>query len=68
MIKEAILQLIKKQDLSFETAKAVMEEIMSGESSPVQMSAYLIALGMKGETADEITGSAAGMRNHCVKL
>ena len=45
-----------------------MDEIMSGEASPVQMSAYLTALAMKGETIDEITASAAGMRAHCIKL
>ena len=45
-----------------------MNEIMSGEATPVQMSAYLTALSLKGETIDEITASAAGMRAHCVKL
>jgi len=68
MIKEAILSLSKKQDLSYETAEAVMHEIMTGEASPVQMSAYLTALSLKGETTDEITASAFGMRQHCVRL
>ena len=68
MIKEAILKLAKKQDLSYEQAEAVMNEIMSGEASPVQMSAYLTALSLKGETIDEITASASGMRAHCIKL
>ncbi len=68
MIKEAILALSSKEDLSYETARAVMDEIMSGETSQIQMSAYLTALAMKGETIDEITGSAAGMRAHCIKL
>ena len=68
MIKEAILKLAKKQDLSYEEAEAVMNEIMSGEASPVQMSAYLTALSLKGETIDEITASASGMRAHCIKL
>lgn len=45
-----------------------MDEIMSGKATPVQMAAYLTALAMKGETIDEITASAAGMRAHCVKL
>lgn len=45
-----------------------MDEIMSGEATPVQMSAYLTALSLKGETIDEITASAAGMRSHCIKL
>lgn len=45
-----------------------MNEIMEGKASPVQMSAYLTALSLKGETIDEITASAAGMRSHCIKL
>jgi len=68
MIREAILALSKKQDLTYETAQTVMNEIMTGEASPVQMSAYLTALSLKGETIDEITGSAFGMRSHCVRL
>ncbi|HAN20384.1 MAG: anthranilate phosphoribosyltransferase [Clostridiales bacterium GWF2_36_10] len=68
MIKEAIIALSKKQDLSYETAEAVMHEIMNGEATNVQMSAYLTALSIKGETIDEITASAVGMRKHCVKL
>ncbi|MEF2655510.1 MAG: anthranilate phosphoribosyltransferase [Eggerthellaceae bacterium] len=68
MIKEAIQTVANKQDLSYETAEAVMDEIMSGDATPVQMAAYLTALAMKGETIDEITASAAGMRTHCVKL
>ena len=68
MIKEAIIFLSKKQDLSYETAEAVMNEIMTGEATPVQMSAYLTALSIKGETTDEITASAFGMRSHCVRL
>lgn len=68
MIKEAILKLAKRQDLSYEEAEAVMNEIMGGEATPVQMSAYLTALSLKGETIDEITASASGMRAHCIKL
>lgn len=68
MIKEAITRLAGKQDLSYEEAEQVMNEIMGGEASPVQMSAYLTALSLKGETIDEVTGSAAGMRKHCVRL
>ena len=68
MIREAILSLSKRQDLSYETARAVMNEIMSGEATDVQMSAYLTALSLKGETIDEITGSAFGMRSHCIRL
>ncbi|MCL1882845.1 MAG: anthranilate phosphoribosyltransferase [Defluviitaleaceae bacterium] len=68
MIKEAILALARKQDLSYEMAEGVMNEIMTGEASPVQMSAYLTALSLKGETITEITASASGMRAHCVRL
>ncbi|MCL2151257.1 MAG: anthranilate phosphoribosyltransferase, partial [Coriobacteriia bacterium] len=68
MIKEAILSLSRKEDLGYDTALAVMHEIMTGEASPVQMSAYLTALSLKGETTEEITASAAGMRQHCIRL
>ena len=68
MIKEAIIKLSKNQDLAYAEAEAVMDEIMSGQATPVQMSAYLTALALKGETIDEITASAAGMRAHCIKL
>lgn len=68
MIKEAIVKLSKKEDLTYEEAEAVMNEIMGGEATRVQMSAYLTALSLKGETIDEITASAAGMRAHCIKL
>ena len=68
MIKEAIIKLSKKQDLAYAEAEAAMDEIMSGQATPVQMSAYLTALALKGETIDEITASAAGMRAHCIKL
>lgn len=68
MIREAIISLSQKRDLTYAQAEAVMNEIMGGQASPVQMSAYLTALSLKGETIDEITASAAGMRAHCVKL
>ena len=68
MIKEAILKLTKKEDIGYDMAKEVMNEIMSGQASEVQKSAYLTALSMKGETIEEITGSAQEMRNHCIRL
>lgn len=68
VISEAIVKLTKKEDIGYETAKAVMNEIMSGEASDVQKSAYLTALSMKGETIEEITGSAEEMRSHGLKL
>jgi len=68
MIEEAIIKLSKKEDIGYEMAKAVMNEIMSGEDSDIQKSAYLTALSMKGETIDEITGSAEEMRNHALTV
>lgn len=68
MIKEAIIKVAKKEDLTYEESKAVMNEIMDGETSQVQTAAYLTALAMKGETIDEITGSAEGMSSHALQL
>jgi len=68
MIKEAIIQAAKRENLSYETAEAVMNEIMEGKASEIQMAAYLAAMSVKGETIDEITASAAGMRKHCVRI
>ena len=68
MIKEAILKVYKHQDLTYDEAYQTMDEIMSGDASEVQMSAYLTAMSMKGETIDEITASAEAMRAHCVRL
>ncbi len=68
MIKEAITKLSKKEDLTYQEAEEVMNEIMEGKATDVQMSSYLTALSLKGETIDEITASAAGMRSHCIKL
>ena len=68
MIKQAILKISKHQNLTYDEAYQTMDEIMSGEASEVQMSAYLTAMSMKGETIDEITASVEAMRNHCVRL
>ncbi len=68
MIKEAILKVYKHQDLTYEEAYQTMDEIMTGEASEVQMSAYLTAMAMKGETIEEITASAEAMRAHCIRL
>ena len=68
MIKGAIVKLSKKEDLTFAEAREVMNEIMNGQASGVQMAAYLTALSLKGETTDEITASAVGMREHCIRL
>ncbi|MDR2047355.1 MAG: anthranilate phosphoribosyltransferase [Clostridiales bacterium] len=68
MIKEAILKAVNRENLDYETTERVMDEIMRGEASGIQMAAYLTAMAVKGETIEEITASAAGMRKHCVRL
>ena len=68
MIKEAIEKIVEGQDLTFDEAKEVMNEIMSGETPDTLISAYLVALRMKGETIEEISGSARGMRDNGTKL
>lgn len=68
MIKEVIEKIVEGQDLTFDEAKEVMNEIMSGETPDTLISAYLVALRMKGETIEEISGSARGMRDNGTKL
>ena len=68
MIKEAIKLAARRENITAEMAQSVMDEIMSDQASEIQMAAYLTAMAVKGETIDEITGSAAGMRAHCTRL
>jgi len=68
IIREAIIKLSQKEDIGYEMAKGVMDEIMSGKATDVQKSAYLTALSMKGETIEEITGSAEEMRRHALAV
>ena len=71
MIKEAIVKIVNKQDLIYDEAYAVMNEIMSGETTPTQNAAFLAALSTKSakaETTDEIAGCAAAMRDHATKV
>jgi anthranilate phosphoribosyltransferase len=68
MIKEAIIKASKRENLSYETAEAVMDEIMGGKASDIQMAAFLTAMAVKGETIEEVTASAAGMRKHCIRI
>jgi anthranilate phosphoribosyltransferase len=68
MIQEAIVKLSKKEDLSYEQSYAVLDEIMSGATTQVQTTAFLVALSMKGETIDEISGCAAAMRDHATPV
>ena len=62
MIKEAIYQLINGNDLTYEQAREVMEEMMTGTATQAQMGGFLTALRMQGETIDEITAFATVMR------
>ncbi len=71
MIKEAIVKIVDKQDLTYDEAYAVMNEIMSGETTPTQNAAFLAALSTKStkaETTDEIAGCAAAMRAHALTV
>lgn len=71
MIKEAIVKIVNKQDLTYDEAYTVMNEIMSGETSATQNSAFLASLSTKSaraETTDEIAGCAAAMRAHATKV
>ena len=68
MIKEAIALLSQKQNLTPELTEQVMDEIMNGEATDAQKAAFLMGLAMKGETIDEITAAAKGMRNHCERF
>lgn len=71
MIKEAIVKIVNKEDLTYDEAYAVMNEIMSGETSVTQNAAFLAALSTKSaraETTDEIAGCAAAMRAHATKV
>ncbi len=71
MIKEAIVKIVDKQDLTYDEAYSVMNEIMCGETSPIQNAAFLAALSTKStkaETIDEIAGCAAAMRDHALKV
>ncbi len=68
MIAEAIKKLRAKENLTYEAAYACISEIMSGETSQVQTTAFLCLLGMKGETNDEISGCAAAMRDKAIPV
>lgn len=71
MIKEAIVKIVDKQDLTYDEAYSVMNEIMSGQTTATQNAAFLAALSTKStkrETIEEIAGCAAAMRDHAVKV
>ena len=71
MIRDAIAKIVNKQDLTYDEAYTVMNEIMSGETTPTQNAAFLAALSTKSaraETTSEIAGCAAAMRDHAVRV
>ena len=71
MIKEAIVKIVNKEDLTYDEAYTVMNEIMGGETTATQNAAFLAALSTKSaraETTDEIAGCAAAMRAHATKV
>ncbi|HEY3340836.1 MAG TPA: anthranilate phosphoribosyltransferase, partial [Anaerolineae bacterium] len=68
MIQQAIAKLFNRESLSIEEAEKTMDEIMSGTATPTQIGAYLAALQLKGETPDEIVGSARAMRAKSLRI
>jgi len=67
-VQEALAELLDGHDLSREQARDVMDEVMQGEATPAQIGGFLVALRLKGETADEIAGCAEAMRTHVLAV
>ncbi len=68
MIKDALAKLADRTDLSMQEAEEAMSEIMDGAATPAQIAAYLMGLRQKGETVDEIVGSATAMRSRAIRI
>jgi anthranilate phosphoribosyltransferase len=68
VIQAALERLLDRRDLTREEARTVMEEVMRGEATPAQIGGFLVALRLKGETADEIAGCAEAMRAHVLSV
>jgi anthranilate phosphoribosyltransferase len=68
VIQDALGELLDGHDLGRDKARAVMDTIMSGEATPAQIGGFLVALRLKGETADEIAGCAEAMRAHVLPV
>ena len=68
MIQDALARLLDGKDLTREEARRVMDTIMSGDATPGQIGGFLVALRLKGETADEIAGAAEAMRAHAIPV
>ena len=67
-VQQALARLLDGHDLAREEARAVMNEVMEGDATPAQIGGLLVALRLKGETADEITGCAEAMRAHVLPV
>ncbi len=67
-VQQALARLLDGHDLSRGQARAVMNEVMEGEATPAQIGGLLVALRLKGETADEIAGCAEAMRSHVLAV
>ncbi len=67
-IKEAIARLLENQNLTEAEAEAVMEQIMTGQTTPAQIGGFLVALRLKGETVEEVTGFARAMRRNAIAV
>ncbi len=68
MIKEYLEKVIEKEDLSFDEAFTVMNDVMTGTVNNSQLAGFLVALKAKGETPSEVAGFAKAMRNNCIKI
>jgi anthranilate phosphoribosyltransferase len=68
VIKQAIAQVVEGNSLSAADAEAVMEQIMTGQASDAQIGGLLIALRLKGETVEEVTGFARAMRRNAIPV
>src|SRR4051794_41263491 len=66
-VQQALARLLDGHDLSRDEARTVMNEIMEGEATPAQIGGFLVALRLKGETADEIAGCAEAVRAHVLQ-
>ena len=67
-VQEALARLLDGRDLSRSAARDVMGGIMEGKATPAQIGGFLVALRLKGETADEIAGCAEAMREHVLPV
>jgi len=68
MLKQSLLKIVERKDISTEEMEGVMREIMDGKSTPALIASFITALRMKGETVDEITGAARVMREKAMRI